>query len=87
MGEDDPLEKELATHSSILAWEIPWTEGDWWATVCGVSKSLTRLSNYEKLAPITCYLFAFKIVNMPEQSVVSNSLRPHGLYHTRLLCP
>jgi len=23
---EDPLEKELATHSSILAWEIPWTE-------------------------------------------------------------
>ena len=25
-GRDDPLEKEMATHSSILAWEIPWTE-------------------------------------------------------------
>ena len=25
-GWDDPLEKEMATHSSILAWEIPWTE-------------------------------------------------------------
>ena len=25
-GQDDPLEKEMATHSSILAWEIPWTE-------------------------------------------------------------
>ena len=23
---EDPLEKEMATHSSILAWEIPWTE-------------------------------------------------------------
>ena len=26
-GREDPLEKEMATHSSILAWEIPWTEG------------------------------------------------------------
>ena len=26
LGQGDPLEKELATHSSILAWEIPWTE-------------------------------------------------------------
>ena len=26
LGEEDPLEKEVATHSSILAWEIPWTE-------------------------------------------------------------
>ena len=26
MGWEDPLEEEMATHSSILAWEIPWTE-------------------------------------------------------------
>ena len=26
MGWEDPLEKEMVTHSSILAWEIPWTE-------------------------------------------------------------
>ena len=26
LGQEDPLEKEMATHSSILTWEIPWTE-------------------------------------------------------------
>ena len=26
LGQEDPLEKEMATHSSILPWEIPWTE-------------------------------------------------------------
>ena len=26
LGSEDPLEKEMATHSSILAWKIPWTE-------------------------------------------------------------
>ena len=26
LGQEDPLEEEIATHSSILAWEIPWTE-------------------------------------------------------------
>ena len=26
LGEEDPLEKEMAPHSSILAWRIPWTE-------------------------------------------------------------
>ena len=26
LGQDDPLEKEMATHSIILAWKIPWTE-------------------------------------------------------------
>ena len=29
-GLEDPLEKELATHSSILAWKIPWTEEPGW---------------------------------------------------------
>ena len=27
LGQEDPLEKEMATHSSILAWRIPWTAG------------------------------------------------------------
>ena len=40
LGQEDPLEKEMATHSSILAWEIPWTEEPGWATVCGVTKEL-----------------------------------------------
>jgi len=26
LGREDPLEKEMATHSTILAWKIPWTE-------------------------------------------------------------
>ena len=33
-----PLEQEMATHSTILAWEIPWTEELSWATVHGVAK-------------------------------------------------
>ena len=32
LGWEDPLEKEMATHSSSPAWRIPWT-GAWWATV------------------------------------------------------
>ena len=27
LGREDPLEKGMATHSSVLAWRIPWTEG------------------------------------------------------------
>ena len=27
LGREDPLEKEMAAHSSVLAWRIPWTEG------------------------------------------------------------
>ena len=36
---EDPLEKDKATHSSILAWRIPWT-------VHGVKKSQTRLNDF-----------------------------------------
>ena len=39
LGWEDPLEKGMATHSSILAWRIPWT-------VHGVAKSRTRLSDF-----------------------------------------
>ena len=38
LGQEDPLEKGMETHSNILAWEIPWTRGAWWATVHGVAK-------------------------------------------------
>ena len=40
LGQEDPLEKEMAIHSSILAWEIPWISmaGAWQAAVHGVTK-------------------------------------------------
>ena len=43
---EDPLEKEMATHSSILAWRIPMDRGAWRATVHGVIKTWTRLSDF-----------------------------------------
>ena len=41
LGWDDPLEKGVATHSSILAWRIPMDRGAWQATIRGVTKSRT----------------------------------------------
>ena len=38
LGQEDPLEKETATHSSILAWRIPWTEGPGGLQPVGVQK-------------------------------------------------
>ena len=35
------LEKEMATHSSVLAWRIPGMGGAWWASVYGVAQSRT----------------------------------------------
>ena len=45
LGLEDPLEKGQATHSSLLAWRIPMDRGAWWATVHGVAKSRTQLSD------------------------------------------
>ena len=44
LGWEDSLEKEVAAHSSILAWEMPWTEEPGRLHPCG-HKSLTRLSD------------------------------------------
>ena len=42
---EDPLEKEMAAHSSILAWEIPWIEEAGGLQSMGSQKSQTRLSD------------------------------------------
>ena len=43
LGGEDPLEEGMATHSSILAWRIPWTQGAWQATAHRISKSQSQL--------------------------------------------
>ena len=45
LGQEDPLEKEMATHSSILAWKIPWTEEPGGLQFMG-SQSRRRLSDF-----------------------------------------
>ena len=45
LGWEDPLDEGMATHSSILAWRIPMDRGAWRATVHGVAKSWTQLSD------------------------------------------
>ena len=45
LGWKDPLERDMAIHSSILAWRIPMDRGAWRATLDGVEKSRTRLSD------------------------------------------
>ena len=45
LGWEDPLEKGMATHSSILAWRITWKEEPGWLQSMGW-QSLTRLSNF-----------------------------------------
>ena len=45
LGWEDPLEKEIATHFSVLAWEVPWTEEPGGLQFMGSEESQTGLSN------------------------------------------
>ena len=45
LGQEDSLEKGMATHSSILAWRVPMDRGAWQSRVHGVAKSQARLSD------------------------------------------
>ena len=62
LDEEDPLEKEMATHSSILAWRIPWTEeagklhsvelrrvGNYWATNTHIAEENSLLEGHVSL--------------------------------------
>ena len=49
LGLEDPLEKEMATHARIHAWKNPMDRGAWWATVRGVAKSQTQMSDFTSL--------------------------------------
>ena len=51
LGREDPLEKELATHSSILAWRIPWTEEPGRPWGCKESDTTERLLDDDDLLP------------------------------------
>ena len=69
LGWEDPLEEEMATHSSILAWRILWTAGR--LQFLGLHRVGHDWSN---LVPTYCNQFSQFI-----SSVMSNSLRPNGL--------
>ena len=49
LGQEDPPEKGMATHSSILAWRIPWTEEACWLQSMGSARSWTRLRDFTSL--------------------------------------
>ena len=53
-GWEDPLEKRIATHSSILSWRTPWTRAAWWATVQRVTESGTIEWLFFYIALYTC---------------------------------
>ena len=52
LSHEDPLEEEMAAHSSTLTWEIPWTEEPGRLQSMGEQKSRTGLSNYTTTMPL-----------------------------------
>ena len=83
-GLEEPLEKEMATHSSILAWRIPWTEDTHVSQFNGLSRDK---SNKTERLNTQMYLkddpgggiFPLWVVYVLSRSAVSDSFRPHGL--------
>ena len=53
LGWEDPLEKEMATHSSVFAWRIPWTEKPGGLLFLGLQKSWMWLSHKTTWSPLT----------------------------------
>ena len=56
LGREGPPEKEMATHSSVLAWETPMDRGAWWPSVHGVTKSWSQLSDYTVILGLTSWV-------------------------------
>ena len=73
LGGEDPLEKEMAAHSSILGWEIPWTEEPGGLLSIGSQKSQTQLSNWTAEVSI-CAVLSPGLLNLVVLLVESESL-------------
>ena len=56
LGQEDPLEKEMATHSSILAWRIPWTEEP-----DGLQSMGSQRVNYDKVTNTLTFTQSFSL--------------------------
>ena len=77
LGQEDLLEKDTATHSSILGLENPMDRVAWWATVHGVAKGQTRLSTHTMVIE--------QNTNNPTQKTSEQTPRPAWDLHSREL--
>ena len=77
LGREDPLEKEMATHSSTHAWKIPWTEKPCRVQSMGL-QSRTQLSDFP--SPFqTCFHFQLKLHSSPTLTTLLPICSPHWL--------
>ena len=79
---EDPLEEEMTNHSSILAWEVPWTEELGRLQSMGLQRDMTE---HTRTCLTQQYLSHARTTNHTHESesvshsVVFSSLQPHGL--------
>ena len=80
LGQEDPLEKDMATHSSILAWRIPWTEkpGPWGHKESDTTEPLHFLFSDSKRE--------FLLVHHPKNLLLCPNPQPRKRFHHPLSC-
>ena len=82
---------KMATHSNILACEVPWTEEPGWLQFMGLQRVRHESDVTEWLSMQTCaistYTYTLMIISQFSCSVMSYSLRPHESQHARPPCP
>ena len=70
LGREGPLEKEMATHSSILAWRIPWREEPGRLQFMGSSDTTERLHLLPRKEDGQCRFPSFRILELPLLSFI-----------------
>ena len=81
LGQEDTLEKEMATHSSILAWEIPRTVGAWWVNSpqgCKESDTTEGLNTTKMTNAVQTCVVLIISVNRTLASVLSTTCVVQG---------
>ena len=77
LGQEDPLEKGMAIHSSTFAWKIPWTEEPGRATVHGVTRHDSATEHARLLLSKQWYLQAQKdMLSFPARTCFEDMKKP-----------
>ena len=79
------LEKEMAIHSSVSCLENPRDRGAWWAAVYGVAQSDTTEATQQQQQQQQQHVLIHTFLESESCSVMSDSLRPHGILQARIL--
>ena len=86
LGREDPLEEDMATHSSILAWRIPWTEEPGGLQSIGLLGVRHDYSNYMHACMPVClsltyYVSQEKYISLFSNKMKQNDLKLHSVLH------